>query len=68
MKAQRPQIKILLSIGGGGKGSDNFPDVARNPRHLSQLSSTAKSFVEAYDLDGIDGRFSHNSYPSCLLT
>ena len=54
VKSQRPHIKTLLSVGGGGKGSENFPAVVQQVYSINRLTATAKHFLDTYDLDGID--------------
>lgn len=54
LKQQYPQLKVILSIGGGGKGSENFASVARNPSALARFAQSARELVDQFGLDGID--------------
>ena len=58
MKQQYSKMKIILSVGGGGKGSENFAGVARNPSRVETFVRTARALVDQFGLDGIDGGFS----------
>jgi hypothetical protein len=55
LKRQYPQMKVILSVGGGGKGSENFARVARSPPAVEKFASSARALVDQFDLDGIDG-------------
>lgn len=55
-RAQFPQLKIILSIGGGGEGSANFAAVAASPTARIAFAQSAKEFVERFELDGIDSK------------
>lgn len=52
-------LKVILSVGGGGKGSDNFASVAANPTTRERFASSAKELVLEYGLDGIDSLYSY---------
>jgi chitinase len=56
VKQRYTHLKVILSIGGAGKGSDNFKEVARDPALRNTLAASARSLVDAYGLDGIDGK------------
>jgi chitinase len=47
----------VLSVGGGGKGSDNFAAVAANHTSRERFALTAREIVNEYGLDGIDSMF-----------
>lgn len=55
LKQQYCKMKVILSIGGGGKGSENFAAVARSRSSLDTFARTARALVDQYGLDGIDG-------------
>lgn len=55
LKRQYPQMKIILSVGGSGKGSENFAKVARSPPAVEKFVISARALVDQFDLDGIDG-------------
>ena len=61
IKQQHPHIKLLLSVGGGGKGSTPLPKVAANAETRSRFAWTAEEMVEVYGLDGIDVDWEHPS-------
>ena len=47
-------LKIVLSIGGGGKGSENFARMAGNAEARERFAHSARALVDEYGLDGID--------------
>lgn len=49
-------MKVVLSVGGGGKGSENFAGVARSQARVETFARTARQLVDQFGLDGIDGR------------
>jgi hypothetical protein len=49
-------VKILISIGGGGKGSEHFPTVASNPNLRARFASSVRAFVDNYGFDGADSK------------
>lgn len=54
-RAQFPQLKIVLSI-GGGEGSANFAAVAASPTARMTFAYSAKEFVERFEFNGIDSK------------
>ncbi len=56
LRAQFPQLKIILSIGGGGEGSANFAAVAAGATSRIAFAKCAKEFVERFELNGIDSK------------
>ncbi|KAG0133164.1 glycoside hydrolase [Tuber indicum] len=61
LKAKHSHLKVVLSVGGGGKGSDNFAAVAANPASRERFAHTARELVNEYGLDGIDIDWEHPS-------
>jgi len=61
LKEQYTQLKVILSVGGGGKGSDSFAAVAENPQRRETFARTAHQLVIDYGLDGIDIDWEHPS-------
>ncbi|KAI4228749.1 MAG: hypothetical protein LQ349_006504 [Xanthoria aureola] len=59
LKLQNPSLKTLLSIGGGGKGSDPFAGVAASPAAREQFGISAKQMLDTYGLDGLDVDWEH---------
>lgn len=55
LKQQYPQLKVILSIGGSGKGSENFAKVATSPAAVANFAYSARALVDQFGLDGIDG-------------
>ncbi|KAF7167981.1 hypothetical protein CNMCM5623_001175 [Aspergillus felis] len=64
LKAQYSKMKVILSVGGGGKGSENFAAVARSQTRLETFVRTAKELVDEFGLDGIDIDWEHPSSPA----
>ena len=54
LKDQYSELKIILSIGGGGQGSADFAPIASNHTARMIFASTAKGLVDMYGFDGID--------------
>ena len=54
LKGQYRRIKVILSIGGGGAGSQHFAAVAKDPIALRTFIHCAKSVVDRFALDGLD--------------
>lgn len=55
-------MKVILSVGGGGKGSENFPLVAQSQSRLANFVRSARQLVDEYGLDGIDGNEACKKY------
>lgn len=60
IKHDHPHIKVLLSVGGGGTGSQNFAALAKKP---DTRRAFASSLVSLFDLgfDGLDIDWEHPS-------
>ncbi|KKK18771.1 hypothetical protein ARAM_004308 [Aspergillus rambellii] len=63
LKPQYSKMKLVLSIGGGGKGSENFAAVARSQSRTETFAQTARKLVDEYRLDGIDVDWEHPADP-----
>ena len=59
LKARYPNIKTILSVGGGGEGSAPFPAVASNGIVRSNFAQSARQIVDAFGFDGIDSKRSY---------
>ncbi|CBF89775.1 glycoside hydrolase family 18 protein [Aspergillus nidulans FGSC A4] len=59
LKPQYSKLKLILSIGGGGKGSENFAAVARSKSCTETFAQSAKRLVDEFGLDGIDVDWEH---------
>lgn len=55
LKQQYSKMKVILSVGGGGKGSENFALVAQSQSRLEKFVRTSRQLVDEFGLDGIDG-------------
>jgi chitinase len=55
-------MKVILSIGGAGIGSQHFAAAASNPIAVEKFLRTAKSLVDQFDLDGLDSMDSLDQY------
>ncbi|KAI0846247.1 glycoside hydrolase family 18 protein [Daldinia vernicosa] len=53
LKQQKPDLKTLVSI-GGGSGSAEFPAMAADSTRRSTFARSCKEFVEQYQFDGVD--------------
>ncbi|OJD10663.1 hypothetical protein ACJ73_09730, partial [Blastomyces percursus] len=53
------QVKVLLSIGGGGIGSKNFAAIAGNPAAVEIFLSSAAELANKFNLDGFDINWEH---------
>ncbi|KAI1465072.1 glycoside hydrolase family 18 protein [Daldinia caldariorum] len=53
LKQQKPNLKTLVSI-GGGSGSAEFPAMAASPASRATFARSCKEFVEQYQFDGVD--------------
>jgi chitinase len=54
LKPQYSKMKVILSVGGGGKGSENFALVARSQSRTETFVRTARALVDQFGLDGLD--------------
>ncbi|OJI96321.1 hypothetical protein ASPVEDRAFT_157741 [Aspergillus versicolor CBS 583.65] len=59
LKQQYSKMKLVLSIGGGGKGSENFAAVARSKSRTETFAQSARQLVDQFGLDGIDVDWEH---------
>ena len=53
LKQQYPALQVVVSVGGGG-GSGPFSDMAFTREGRAKFIESCVSFIEKYDLDGID--------------
>ena len=65
LKQQYSEMKVILSIGGGGSGSQHFATVASNPTAVERFLQTARSLVDQFSLDGLDGTVSLANVSLC---
>ncbi|KAL8705354.1 MAG: hypothetical protein Q9225_008031, partial [Loekoesia sp. 1 TL-2023] len=59
LKHQHPNLKNLLSVGGGGAGSSPFASMASSPTARENFASSAKHILDTYGLDGLDIDWEH---------
>ncbi|GJC80954.1 chitinase 1 [Colletotrichum liriopes] len=60
LKASAPNIRTLVSVGGGG-GSAEFPALAANPAARARFAKEIKAFCDKYQLNGVDIDWEHPS-------
>ena len=65
LKKRHPDIKTILSVGGGGEGSAPFPSVAGNSIVRSSFAQSARQMVDAFEFDGIDSKLLHELLGFC---
>ncbi|KAJ5228970.1 hypothetical protein N7489_009678 [Penicillium chrysogenum] len=61
LKQQYSKMRVILSVGGGGKGSENFAAVANSRSRLDTFVRTARGLVDQFGIDGIDIDWEHPS-------
>ena len=52
LKSRNPKLKVLLSIGGWGRG--NFSPMAKDETKRKAFAKACRAFCDRYNLDGID--------------
>lgn len=52
LKQKNPELKVLLSLGGWGRG--NFSNMAKDENNRKAFAQACKRFCDDYGLDGID--------------
>ena len=65
LKKRHPNIKTILSVGGGGEGSAPFPAVAGNGIVRSSFAQSARQMVDAFGFDGVDSKLLHELVGFC---
>ncbi|KAI9866473.1 MAG: hypothetical protein M1813_001023 [Trichoglossum hirsutum] len=61
LKQQNKYLKLILSVGGGGVGSQHFAEVAARPTTRETFGQTARDLVVRFQLDGLDIDWEHPS-------
>ena len=56
LKQQYSKMRVILSVGGGGKGSENFAAVAHSHSRVETFVRTARELVDQFGIDGIDSK------------
>ncbi|KAJ5224200.1 CAZyme family GH18 [Penicillium citrinum] len=59
LKQQYSQLRVILSVGGQGKGSEHFAAVAHSRSKTEVFVRSARQLVDQYGLDGIDVDWEH---------
>ncbi len=54
LKQQNPHLSLLLSVGGGGAGSEPFASIASSSSATEQFARTAKQMLDTYRFNGLD--------------
>jgi len=54
LKKKYTKLRVVLSVGGGGKGSEPFAAVACDPAARERFAQTSKALVQQFGIDGID--------------
>ncbi|KAK1484065.1 glycosyl hydrolase family 18 [Colletotrichum costaricense] len=60
LKASKPSIRTLVSV-GGGTGSAEFPALAANPTARARFAKEIKAFCDKWQLNGVDIDWEHPS-------
>lgn len=55
LKASKPSIRTLVSV-GGGTGSAEFPALAANPTARARFAKEIKAFCDKWQLNGVDSK------------
>lgn len=61
IKRRYNRLRVVLSVGGGGKGSEPFAEVARHQPSRDRFAQTALGIVQQFGIDGIDIDWEHPS-------
>ena len=57
LKRKYTRLRVVLSVGGGGKGSEPFAGVARDPACRERFAQTSLALVQQFGIDGIDSHY-----------
>lgn len=68
LRRRRPNLAVLLSIGGSDVSSDIFSAVAADPVARERFGRSARDLVRAYFLSGVDGARECPALPSPTAT
>ena len=61
-KAQYPELKVKLMIGGWGKNANGFSPMAADPEKRAAFVQNVKDMIEEYHLDGVDIDWEYPTY------
>lgn len=62
LKKQNPNLKILLSLGGGSSDS-GFPSLVKDSEAVVQFASSTREFLLNYSFDGLDLDWEFPAWP-----
>ena len=62
LRQQNPQLQILISVGGGDRGSAGFSDMAMTAEGRRRFVDSAMAMVRRYGLDGVDVDWEYPGY------
>lgn len=64
LKQKKPDLKILVSVGGYGAASANFRDVAASGTARANFITTTLAAIKKYGFDGLDIVWEYPSTPA----
>jgi chitinase len=56
LKKKYTRLRVVLSVGGGGAGSEPFAGVAQDPARRERFAQTSLALVQQFGIDGIDSK------------
>ena len=59
LKQTHEHLRVVLSIGGGGQGSQHFPAVSQTEYSRQNFAQSARGIVDAHGFDGIDSKLAN---------
>lgn len=62
LKEKNPNLKVLLSLGGGGTHA-GFPELVRDTEAVAQFCYTAREYLLEYGFDGLDLDWEFPAWP-----
>jgi chitinase len=65
LKRKNPQLKILISIGGGGGGAHNISDAALTEESRNRFATGMAKYLRKYKFDGVDIDWEYPVSGSC---
>ena len=55
-KKEKGRLKLVLSVGGGGKGSESFGVFAGTERGRIRFARGVREWIDRWEMDGVDGK------------